>query len=102
MAALKAALVVAFLAEARWDSESLGFDQSCSFGVWVLKEVRISVGGPCWVAVEATWASGTVGRPEAYHSRTRGPAVPSARVANNSQIGGGPRFQFSSSTNVSL
>lgn len=102
VAALKAALAVAFLVEAGWVSESLGLDQSCSFGVWVLKGMRVSVGGPCWVAVEATWASGTVVRTGACHSHTRGPVVPSARVAKNGQIVGGPRFQLSSSTNVSL
>lgn len=102
MAALKAALVVAFLVEAGWFSGSLGLDQFCSFGVWVLKEMRVSVGAPCLVVVEATWASDTGGRAEADHSHTRGPVVPSVRVANNSKTIGGLRFQLSSACNVTL
>lgn len=87
VAALKAALVVAFLVEAGWVSGSLGFDQSCS-DVWLLKEMKVFVGAPCWVVAEATWASGTVGRVEgaAHHFHTRGPVVPSAGVANNRKI----------------
>lgn len=87
LAALKAALVVAFLVEVGWVSGSLGLDWSCS-DVWMLKEVKVSVGALCGVVAEATWASGTVGRAEgvAHHFHTRGPVVPSARTANNSKI----------------
>lgn len=86
MAALKDALVGAVLVEAGWVSGSLGLDQSCS-GVWVLREMKVSVGA-CWVVAEATWASGTAGRAEgaAYHFHTRDPGVPSARVVNNSKF----------------
>lgn len=71
-----AALVVAFLVEAGWFSGSVGLDQSCS-GVWMLKEMKVSVGALFWVVAGATWASGTVGRAEefVYHIHTRGPAV---------------------------
>lgn len=88
VAALRAALVVvASLVEVGWVSGSLGLDQFCS-GVWVLKEMKVSVGAPFWVVAGATWASGTVGRAEAfvYHIHTRGPAVLAARVANNSKV----------------
>lgn len=87
MAALKDAPVGAVLVEAGWVSGSLGLDQSCS-GVWVLREMKVSVGASCWVVAEATWASGTAGRAEgaAYHFHTRDPGVPSARVVNNSKF----------------
>lgn len=98
VAALKAALVVAFLVEAGWVSGSLGFDQSCS-DVWVLKEMKVFVGVLCWVVAEATWAFGTVGRAEgvAHDFHTRGPDVPSAGVANNSKITWELRFWLSHS-----
>lgn len=87
LAALKVALVVAFSVETGWASGSLGLGPSCP-GVWVLKEMRVSLGAPCWVVAAATWASGTVGRAEgvAYHTHMRGPTVSSERVANNSKV----------------
>lgn len=80
LAALKVALVVTFLVEAGWALGSLGLDPSCP-GVWMLEEMRVSLGARCWVVAGATWASGTVGRAEgvAYHNHMRGPIVSSAR-----------------------
>ena len=77
MAALNAGLVGNRLVEAGWDSGSQGLDLSC-FGVWVLREMKASVGVSCWVVAEATWASGTVGRAEGavYHFHKRDSGVP--------------------------
>ena len=74
MAALNAGLVGSRLVEAGWDSGSQGLDLS----VWVLREMKASVGFSCWVVAEATWASGTVGRAEGavYHFHKRDSGVP--------------------------